>query len=139
MGSLARKLDRLARIRARQLRRALTGDQTCVLSVMNPIEALLDERIAKGAAELLAVSLGSALGENRQRECFACCAAWAPDRLPELLMLAEFLGRETGLIAGICRSCARDPGLRDLLLDGLRRDLGAAVRRVVPVAEPGRA
>jgi hypothetical protein len=139
MSGLARKLDRLARVRSRKLRRELRGDQTTVVSVMSPIEALLDQRIAKGTAELLAVSIGAALGEIRQRECFACCAPWVPDRLPELIMLVEFLGRDTGLIAGICGNCSREPGLRELLLDGLRRDLGATVRRVVPIQEAGHA
>jgi hypothetical protein len=139
VSGLARRLDRIARLRARKLRAQLRGDQTVLVSVMSPVEALLDQRFAQGTAELLAVSVGSALGEIRQRSCFGCCSAWAPDRLPELVLLVEFLGRDMGLIAGICGHCSREPGLRDLLLDGLRRDLGAAVRRVVPIQEAGHA
>jgi hypothetical protein len=127
--------DRRARDELAQHARSLAGKRVSVMAY--PIfTALFDERIGHSVCDLLALSVGSAIGgTDRKRQCFVCCDPWAPDVAPVGAIFLEVVGEDEGLLSLICHRCWSG-GADDGVLKALERDLGCKRETVRTIHDP---
>jgi hypothetical protein len=106
------------------------GRKLLTVEVLSPEAAMLRPDLAPRLAEAVVAAFAVARGESAgpMAECFACRAVWRPDLVPGAVLLTTITAAavpKAVLLSFLCGACARlpPPGLRRLVLAGVRRDL----------------
>ena len=137
--AIIRKLRKRRGAEFPKVRKALAsrGENTAMIEVMPIIDAVLDQRYGRSAAEFMAVAYDAAHG-GAAHECFCCCRPWAPERAPLLFVVISYLEAEVAIACAVCGDCSVTD-FRDRIISSAERDLGFDRGSVRDIASPGHA